>query len=71
MLDRPRDRRAASAPTRLYRRRARRGKALAMNEYDARLVDLLVRTHWLTESEAFDRHNIGQAIEALLRDAAG
>jgi hypothetical protein len=42
-----------------------------MNEYDARLVDLLVRTHWLTESEAFDRHNIGQAIEALLRDAAG
>jgi hypothetical protein len=53
-----------------FRRRRRDGKACAMIEYDASVIDFLVRTHWLQEGEVADRASIGRAIGALIRDAA-
>jgi hypothetical protein len=71
MLDRLHRRLAASARTRRCRCRQRDGKAVALIEYDHRVVDLLVKLHWLEEAEAFDRRKIGQAITTMLADAAG
>jgi hypothetical protein len=66
MLERP------EPPDRHRRFRARRraGKAVASVEYDALIVDLLVRTHWLPPDELHDRDSIGRAIGAMLADAA-
>jgi hypothetical protein len=40
-------------------------------EIDAPVVSLLVRLGWLPDADVHDRAEIGAAIAALLRDAAG
>jgi len=50
---------------------AREGNAVAMVEYDARVVDLLCKLPWLEERAAGDRAAIGEAIGCMLADAAG
>jgi hypothetical protein len=40
-------------------------------EVDGPLVELLTRLGWLPEADVHDRAEIGAAIAALLRDAAG
>jgi hypothetical protein len=69
VLDRPR-RRQASARTRRARRRAREGKAMAMFEYDARVLNFLIETRWLAESDAGDKAKIGEAVTRMVADAA-
>jgi hypothetical protein len=39
-------------------------------EYDADLLDFLIRTGWLADADAGDKHKIGTAISAVMRDAA-
>jgi len=51
-----------------YRARQRDGKAVAV-EYDAAVVDFLVKTHWLLEGEASDRDAVGSAIARMVADA--
>jgi hypothetical protein len=62
--DAPRDRH--------YRFRARQkaGVAVAPVEFDAAVVDFLVRTAWLPPDEISDRSAVGKAIAAMLQDAA-
>jgi hypothetical protein len=57
------------ARDRRYRARKSRCAAVAPVEFDSGVVDFLIATHWLDEREAEDRHAIGAAISAALRDA--
>src|SRR5215831_11597628 len=49
-----------------YRSRQRDGKAVAPVEYDAAVVDWLVKLSWLLEGEACDRDAVGRAIGAMV-----
>ena len=53
-----------------YRRRQASGVATCTVEYDADVVDFLVRTEWLGEREAVDRRQVGAAIARMLKDSA-
>ena len=46
------------------------GVACALVEFDASVLDLLVKLHWLQEGEASDRDAVGRAIGAMVADAA-
>jgi hypothetical protein len=71
MLERRRDRRrAATARQRRHRARTRTGKIVISVEVDADLLNLLIRTKWLSESAAADRTAIAKALAAMLTDAA-
>jgi hypothetical protein len=61
---------AASVRTRRYRQRRQKGIAMVLVEVDAGVLDFMIMTRWLCESEADKPHAIGPAISALLRDAA-
>ena len=65
-----RPRRPARERKARYRRRQACGVATCMVEYDADVVDFLVRTEWLVEREACDRKAVGAAIARALRDSA-
>jgi len=62
--DRPLDRHAR------FRRRVKIGVAVAQVEFDASVVDFLVRNLWLEATECVDRAAVGKAIGAMLHDAA-
>jgi hypothetical protein len=70
MLERPDRRRAASARQRRYRRRACAGRIMVKIEVNAAVVELLIKTQWLTESDADDRAAIGSALERMLAYSA-
>jgi len=53
-----------------FRQRRKAGVAVAPVEYDAAVVDFLVRTHWLPPDELHDRASIGKALSAMVSDAA-
>jgi hypothetical protein len=53
-----------------HRARQRAGKAVAPVEYDAAVVDFLVKNLWLEERETCDRSAIGAGIARMLADAA-
>ena len=55
---------------RRFRARRRAGKAVASVEFDAAVLNFLVKLKWLLEAEASDRGAVGRAIGALIRDAA-
>lgn len=61
---------AAARRARAYRKRAAIGAIVIGVEVDAGVIGLLLRTGWLDESAIADRVATGQAISALLRDAA-
>jgi hypothetical protein len=65
-------RRPDHRPDRHARHCARRrdGKAVALVEYDAAVLDFLIRLHWLGESEACDRQAVGRAIGAMVAASA-
>ena len=67
MLERPP---SHVARRRRYRQRQRDGRAVAPVEFDAAVVDFLVRTAWLPPDEISDRSAVGKAIAAMLQDAA-
>jgi hypothetical protein len=52
---------------RRYKKRRRDGKAIAPVCYDARVLDALVKNHWLDEHDCGDRQLVGAAISRLLR----
>jgi hypothetical protein len=56
--------------TRRRRQRARKGEAVALVTYNGRILDLLERTHHLTDCDTRDRHKVGEAITRLLEEAA-
>jgi hypothetical protein len=53
-----------------YRKNQADGKAVAPVPYDGVIVDYLIRLHWLSEADAYDRREVGTAIERLLADSA-
>ena len=65
-----RPRRPARERKRRYRARQASGVATCTVEYDADVVNFLVRTEWLTEREAADRRQVGEAVGRMLRDSA-
>lgn len=71
MLQRP-DRADAPGESRRqrYRRRQALGLGIAPVEFDATIVDFLVRTSWLPADETHDRALVGRAIAALIKDSA-
>jgi hypothetical protein len=74
MLDRPRKPHDRAEARRLRQRRHRQrlasGRMTVSIEIGCAEVDMLARLHWLSECEAYDRHQIARAIEHLLADAA-
>jgi hypothetical protein len=74
MLDRTTrdDRRRARCRARVqtHRRRLSRGEAIALVTYNGSVVDLLVRSGWISDVGACDRRSIGLAISNLLNDIA-
>jgi hypothetical protein len=55
---------------RRFRQRQRNGIACTTVEYTAEVLDLLVRTGWLTKLEAADRAVVGAAISRMVSEAA-
>jgi hypothetical protein len=53
---------------RRHRQRLAAGRRCAIVEYDAGIVDLLVRLHWLAEPKSGDAREVGCAIRRLLDD---
>jgi hypothetical protein len=53
-----------------FRARRKAGIAVAAVEYDAAVIDFLIRTHWLLEGEAPDRAAVGRAIGAMIAASA-
>jgi len=53
-----------------FRQRVKAGLACTTVEFDASVVDFLVRTRWLTADELHDRDSIGASITRMLADAA-
>jgi hypothetical protein len=53
-----------------FRARRRNGVACALVEFDAAVVDFLVKTHWLPADEIHDRDAVGRAIGAMLAASA-
>ena len=70
MLGRPNRLELRRLRERSYRQRVRTGLRAAPVEYDADLLDFLIRTGWLADADAGDKHKIGTAISAVMRDAA-
>jgi hypothetical protein len=66
------DRRRARARARVqtHRKRLARGQAIASVLYTGTIVNLLVRSGWLSDTTACDRRAVGAAIGALLEDIA-
>jgi hypothetical protein len=64
MLPHQRTRRAVWQQT--YRRRVREGAKLI--EVSAAVVEMLLSTHWLRESEADDRRAISRALHAMVNE---
>ena len=62
-------RQARAARDKRYRARSGRGLMVVPVEIDGAMLDFLIATHWLAESEAADRAAIGAAIGDLLTDA--
>jgi hypothetical protein len=52
-----------------YRRRVSEGKGVAMVEYSAGMLNLLIRTEWLRECDAGDARKVGEALAAMVEDA--
>jgi hypothetical protein len=55
---------------RRYRQRLRDGEMTVAFQIDAEVIDLLIRSGWLSEAEADNRAAIGRAVSAMLRDSA-
>ena len=53
-----------------YRPRQAEGRAVYSVEVGPEVLDLLVATRWLPETDASDRQAVGAAIRELLKDAA-
>lgn len=53
-----------------YRRRRDDGRACYTVELGAEELSFLIRTQWLAEAEAGDKHAVGRAIGAMVADAA-
>jgi hypothetical protein len=68
--DRRRRQAARSARDRRYRARRESGKAVAQVEFDAAILDFLIRTRWLAEGNSTVARAVGEAISAMLADAA-
>jgi hypothetical protein len=63
-------RRRARERQRACRRRQRNGRAVYKVEIGPEILDLLIRTRWLPESDASNDRRVAQAIANLLADAA-
>jgi hypothetical protein len=63
-------RQRATARKRRYRHRLRAGISVYAVEVDGSVLDMLVRLHWLRDSEAADPKEVSRALTALLADAA-
>jgi hypothetical protein len=72
MLERPHNRRQATrrARDRRYRERVRSCRAVALVEYDASVLDLLLRTGWASEAELGDARAVGEALGRMLAASA-
>jgi hypothetical protein len=55
---------------RRFRHRRRNGVACATVEYDAAVVDFLIKNLWLAETECADREAVGRAIGAMIAASA-
>jgi hypothetical protein len=55
---------------RRYRARKSRCVAVVPVEIDGEMINFLLRARWLYEDEAHDKRQIGEAIAAMLSDAA-
>lgn len=53
-----------------YRRRLDAGRMSVAVEIDAAVVEMLVTSHWLADSETADRNKIGKALAAMVTEAA-
>jgi hypothetical protein len=58
------------AAQRAYRQRQRDGEGIAPVTYTAMIIEFLITTRWLAESDAGDRAAIGKAMSAALAEAA-
>jgi hypothetical protein len=67
---RARERARQTAATRRWRERVDAGKAVALVEYDAEIIEMTVQTAWLPECDAHDRAKVGAAFSRLLKDMA-
>jgi len=70
MLERPRQRAFRQTRQARFRERRRLGIACATVPYDADTVGLLVRLGWLADADTHGQDEIGEAIGAMLREAA-
>jgi hypothetical protein len=61
---------ARSARQVRWRQRVRDGVAVYAVEIDARVLDMLVRSNWLSDGDSSDREAVGRALTAFLRDCA-
>jgi hypothetical protein len=64
MLSRPPDRRKR------HKLRAAAGVACCTVEFDASIVEMLVRLRWLPPKESFNREEIGEALGRQAKDTA-
>jgi hypothetical protein len=53
-----------------FRQRRKAGKAVAPIEFDGAVIDFLIKTSWLVESEACDRAAVGSAVSRMLAASA-
>jgi hypothetical protein len=65
-----RRRHAASERTAKWRARAEAGKVVVHVEIGADVLNWLIEVRWLTDRDAADRGKIGEAVAAMLADAA-
>lgn len=64
------DRRRATDRQRRYRRRLRDGIMPVTVDVDASIVSMTVATLWLAEGDSTNRTKIGEALSAMLLEAA-
>ena len=69
MLRRP-DPSPSERRRRRYRARRAAGVAVAQVEFDAAVVNFLIRAQWLQVAEVYDRDTIGRAIGRMLAASA-
>lgn len=67
---RTRERHRARERDRRYRKRLAAGVVTVAVEVDAVVLNFLIATRWLDESEAGDKARIAEAIAAMLKGAA-
>ena len=70
MLERPPRRDRQREHQREYRRRQRAGEGVAPAPFTVAIVNFLIETKWLAETDAGDRAAIGKAMSAALANAA-